>query len=150
MKKFWKKYKGWVIAALAVCAFVALSFLVEGNKPEEGESSSNVSEWVEAVKEDQYIITVIALSYCSHCKDYKPVITSIANEQGIPIYWFEIDTVSEEEANIISSTYEFSEYEGASPYTAITKKGEVVAQYSLGYMDKDAATNFLKTNGVIE
>ncbi len=150
MKKFWKKYKVLVIVALLVVAFVALSFLVEGNKPAAKEPSSSVSEWVEAVKEDKNVITVIALSYCSHCKDYKPVITEIATKYSIPLYWFEIDTVSEADANTISSTYAFSEYEGASPYTAITKKGAVIAQYANGYMSNEQALSFLKDNGVIK
>lgn len=150
MKNFWKKYKVIIIVILAIAAFVGLSFLAEGSKPAIEEPSADLNAWVESVESDEYVITVIGLSYCGHCKEYKPVVTEIASEYSIPFYYFDIDTVTQDEASLISSSYAFTEYEGASPYTAITKNGEVVAQYAQGYMDKETTIQFLKDCGAIK
>lgn len=150
MKKFWKKYKVIVILAIAVAAFIGLSFLSESKAPTLESSNQNVSEWSAAVDGDKYVITVIALSYCSACKEYNPIITALAEEYSIPIYWFEIDTLNQEDATIVSSKYAFTEYEGASPYTVITKKGEVISQYAQGYMNKENTLSFLKNSGAVK
>ncbi len=150
MKKFWGKYKILIIVVLAIGAFITLSILTESSKPAEStEVSEDILSWKEGVDSSQYAITVIGLSYCSHCANYKPIISEIAEEYSLPLYWFEIDELSTADSSTLTGTYNFSEYDGASPYTAITSKGEVIGQ-TVGEMDEETTLDFLRTNGVIE
>lgn len=151
MKKFWEKYKILIIVVLAVAAFIGLSIFSEAKSTpkESGEISEGILSWKEGVESEEYAITVISLSYCPHCKNYKPIISEIAEEYSLPLYWFDIDELSKVDSSSLTDTYNFSKYDGSSPYTAITSKGEVVNQ-TVGEMDKEATLDFLRTNGVIE
>ena len=147
MKKFWEKYKVLIIIIVAVCAFVSLSLLSE--KRVETTKMGDIAVWAEEAPASDFAITIIALSYCDHCKEFNPIITEVAKEYSIPIYWFEYDLLDAEGQNTLVSTFDFTEYEGASPYMAITKKNEVVAQ-NVGKLGKEATIEFLKTNNIIK
>ena len=150
MSKFFKKYKGLLIVIVAVLAFVALSILTEAaNKQQTTEAYKDVTSWADNLKDEEYAVTVIALTYCSHCHNFNPVITKIANDYAIPLYWFEIDDLTEEESAIVTDTYKFDEYTGSSPYIAVTHKGEVVSEH-VGEMTKSATIKFLKEAGAIK
>ncbi len=123
--------------------FMALIDVKEGNK------KATMDEWVEVTKEDKYVITVISLSYCDFCANYKPIIEQIAEENDIKLFWFNIDKMKETDSSILVTTYKFNEhgYEGASPYTAITKNAQFVAD-KVGGMSSDDLKLFLKENGI--
>lgn len=149
MKKFWEKYRVLIFIIVGVAAFVGLSLLVENVGKEEEIIPDDVIAWQSEVPEQEYAITVIALSTCEHCANYKPVITAIATEHSIPLYWFEVDLYGDEASELIKTTFDFSEYTVYSPYTAITNYGEVVAQTTGGMEEADAIT-FLKDAGAIK
>lgn len=106
-----------------------------------------LEEWVSATSKNEYTITVIGLSYCSHCKNYLPVITKFANDNNIKLFWFDIDELSDSDADILSSRYDFSEYDGASPYTAVMKNSEVLLQH-VGEMSTSEVDAFFKKLGL--
>ncbi len=149
MKKFWNKYKGLVLVLIALIAFVLLSFLGEGKEEVIETPAADITSWQEGVNKDEYALTIIALSYCGACQNYQPVITRIASENNIPLFWFEIDELAEADATALTNTYDFSEYTGTSPYTAITKNGEVIAQ-TVGYASEEGTMEFLRTNGLVD
>lgn len=150
MKNFWNKYKILIIIVMALGAFITLSVLSESITTQDPqEVVDSLDTWKEAVDTKDFAITVIGLTTCSHCKNYKPVISSIAEQYSLSLYWFDIDALSNQNASILSGTYDFTEYDGSSPYTAITSKGEVVDQ-TVGEMDEEATLKFLRDNGVIE
>ena len=151
MKSFFKKYKGLILVLLVVCCFVALSFIGEGRETKANVESvfySDVEKWAEDVVSNKNVVTVIALSYCSHCKEYKPVLEQIAVENNLTVYWFEADLIEEKDYQTITSTVDFNEYTGASPYTAISNSGNVLAQ-TVGYANEEAAYSFFIENGLI-
>ncbi len=147
MKKFWDKYKVLIIIVLAVLAFVALSFLSENKEP--AQVSENITTWKEIINSDEYVITVIGLTYCPACKSYHPIISDIAEEYSLPLYWFDIDEMSNDDSSQLTNTYNFSQYTGSSPYTVITSGGEVIDEV-VGAMDEEETLEFLRTNGVID
>ena len=148
-KKEYAKNAG-VGALVATCiwAFLGLTLLIDTKGKDKVESTdyqiynADINEWVEATKSDEPVITVIGLTYCQFCKKYNPVINKIAKEKGIKLYWFDADNYF----STLTSTYELS-YEGSSPYTLVTKNGEVVGEHVEGYMEENETNSFLSELG---
>lgn len=150
---WWKRNRSTIIILGAVLLLVLMSMLIEGNEKSKeidySSLSADVQQWVEDTSSEQYVVTVIALSYCGYCEQYKPVITQIANDNGLKLYWFEIDTMSDEDANVLQTTYELEQYSGSSPYSLVTYGGEFVSDV-VGYMEKADTETFLKGAGAIK
>ena len=130
-----------------------VAFTILKEKSEKTDTNLNISDdissWVADSKTDQSVVAVIALSTCHYCAQYKPIITEIAEENSLKLYWFEIDTLNEADSSALTSTYSLTQYSGSSPYTFITKNGEFINDV-VGYMPKEDTLTFLKDNGVIE
>lgn len=152
-KKEYAKNAG-VGALVATCiwAFLGLTLLIDTKGKDKVESTdyqiynADINEWIEATKSDEPVITVIGLTYCQFCKKYNPVINKIAKEKGIKLYWFDADNYGEDNFSTLTSTYELS-YEGSSPYTLVTKNGEVVGEHVEGYMEENETNSFLSELG---
>lgn len=154
-KKDYAKNAG-VGALVSTCiwAFLGLTLLIDvkGNDIEIVESSyqiynADINEWVEATKSEDTVITVIGLTYCQYCQKYNPIINKIAEDKEYKLYWFDADNYDEESLNTLTSTYEIS-YEGSSPYTLVTKGGEVIGEHVEGYMDENDTKSFLSNLGL--
>ena len=140
-------FKWVLIGTLGV--LLALVCFISVNEPPAVDPTERMSSWLTDTKEDQYVVTVISLTTCPHCKNYNPVISGIANEENIKLYWFDIDNMDNSSSSILTDTYTLENYTGASPYTFITKNGEFIADV-VGGMGEEDTRAFLKQNGVIE
>lgn len=150
---FWSNNKGLIIFLGILALLIALTFLIEGDETTKKEIDystlgSDIQEWYTDTQSNNYTLTVIALSYCGYCAQYKPIITQIANDEGLKLYWFEMDTMSSEDANALQNTYTLEQYSGSSPYTAIIYGGKFVTD-TVGYMDESSTNTFLKEAGAI-
>lgn len=143
MKKFWKKYKGIIFIILSVLAFVLLSILVEVSRYQK------IDKFKEGFVKDEYAVTVIALTSCSHCHNFSPVIKKLSKKYDLPLYWINIDAISNKDKDYMYGLFEPHGYEGASPYIAISNKGKVISNHT-GEMDEESTISFLKNAGVIE
>lgn len=160
MKKFWNKYKGTIIVIVLLVLFVLLSVLTEsGNKKsskddiELSKLTEETKAWVDATESDEYIVTVLAQTTCSHCIKYKPVIEDLQNEYGFKLYWYEVDEVyntegRSEDYEAIIGYYDLKDYTG-TPHTYITRNGELLVENSGAITDKESLKEFLITNKVI-
>ncbi len=97
---------------------------------------SNVDDWVKATKKEKIVVTVLALSYCHYCELYKPIITEYAEDNGYDLYWFEVDTMSDSDYLLLTSTFEENSYDESSSYTFVTYNNEFLGDY-LGYYSKE-------------
>ncbi len=145
MKKIFEKYKGIIIVALAVLVFVLLSVLIESSR----KSETKLDDFKENFAKDEYAVTVIALTYCSHCHNFRPIIKNISKEYKLPLYWFDIDALSKDDSDYLYETFEPYGYSGSSPYIAISNKGKVIDTHT-GEMDKEMTLTFLKEAGAIK
>jgi len=109
----------------------------------------NISDWEKDVKSGNTVVTVIGASYCEHCQEYKPVIKALANKNRINLYFYEIDTLSEEDQDKLQHTFELQNYEGRVPYTFIMKDGKFVNSTE-GFQSKEDTVAFLLENGIIK
>lgn len=146
MKKFLSKYGVVVGVVLALGLFLVLSVLIKEEPIKE--MSSNMEEWLADTASDEYVVTVIAQTTCSHCINFKPVMQKANNEYEFKLYWLEADELTNNDYNTLTGTYDLDEYSG-TPYTFITKNGEVLDHLS-GERDYDTLIEFLEENNVIE
>ena len=148
MKNLFLKYKVAIIVVVLIVLFVLLSLLIEDNS-KNIEMKSNLQEWLVDTKKDEYVVTVLAQTTCSHCIAFKPVMQKVLNENDFNVYWFEVNNFQQQDYQTLIGTYDLTEYEG-TPYTFITKNGELVAYYSRGAMQEYTLIEFLRENKVIE
>ncbi len=159
----WKKNRkadaknagGGALVSLILWAFVSLSFLIDYKEPTPSNGGSNTIKevdtkgttdemlaWYSDVSNGDEVITIIALSYCSYCKAYKPIITQIAEDEDIALYWFEIDTLSDEDQAVLTGAFDLEKYEGSSPYTFVVKDRAFLGD-TVGYMEEENTREFL-------
>lgn len=150
MKKFWAKYKVIILVLVGILAFVGLSIFTErATKEQTTEAQIDVTALTSSIPNDEYSVVVIGLTYCSHCHNFNPVITKVSKDYNLPLYWFDYDALSDADAETLRNAFSDHGYEGASPYIAVMKKGEVVSTH-VGEMGKDATITFLKEAEVIK
>lgn len=146
MKKFLSKY-GVVIGIVVLLAlFILLSVLVKETPSKE--MSADIESWLTDTASDEYVVTVIAQTTCSHCINFKPVMTKANNKNDFKLYWFEANQLTSSDYSTLKDTYELDSYQG-TPYTFVTKGGEVL-DYISGETDYDSLIEFLQKNNVIE
>ena len=93
---------------------------------------------------DSFILC-ISRTTCSHCNDYKPKLNEVAKENGITIYYIDVDKYDEEEfSNLIS-------FDGSTPTTIFVKNGEeeTTSNRINGDVTKSKIIEKLKSNGFI-
>ena len=112
----------------------------------------NVDDWYNDIMNKKEVLTVYGASYCSHCQEYYPVISKIANKYNINLYFFEVDTLNKENSEAydkLMNSFEISDYDGSVPFTYIMRDGQYVTS-TTGFANRDLTMNFLKENKVIE
>lgn len=152
-----KKNKSLIVTLsiiIGVVAFFALSFMIPNNSGgqqgnyELSTKDATVDEWLEDTKNDQYIVTVIGSTSCPHCQKYKPVISKLSNKYNFKAYFFEGDTLEEEEYDKLVGAYEEFDFEYI-PFTAITKNGKVIITQT-GFESEKNIKEFLEEYSVIK
>lgn len=140
MKKIFKKYKVAIIIVLSIIGFITLLILIDICK---------LYNFKKNFKNDEYAVTVIALTTCPHCKNFQPIIKKISKEYELPLYWIEFDTLSSKDRKYLNEIFVDNGYEGYSPYIAVSNKGKVIDNHT-GELDKETTLNFLKNAGAIK
>lgn len=136
----------WLKALLVVVGFVAVVFMSLFFESKNSALTEEVQAWADMTKTDEYVTTVIAQSWCSHCEAIKPIIEKIQEKYGILVYWFDVDTMSEADRNEITTVYPTT-YNG-TPHIFITKSGKLVSEYPGEGTEKEYV-KWLTENGVI-
>ena len=108
----------------------------------------NIDEWYNDVKSNNTVVTVIGASYCSHCQEYKPYITSLAKKKNINLYFYEIDTMKEADVNKLENSFDLAGYSGSVPFTVIFKDGKALATHE-GFESNVMLYDFFKKNGIV-
>lgn len=118
------------------------------NEDETINLSDEVKSWLDDTKKNEYIVTVLAQTWCSHCNNYKPTITELYDEYKFKYYWFDLNTLTKTDYNIITNTYELNNFKG-TPYTFVIKNEEFIS-FNSGNRSKEDTLNYLKESNVIK
>lgn len=142
-----KKKTPLIIAIVGIVLFILLGVMIRNNNGSNVEKT--VSDWTKDVTLGKKVLTVMGLTTCSHCQEYKPVITSLAKKYGINFYFFETDTLTKEELEVLSNTYDLVDFKSQVPFTFIVNNNAYVTGKT-GYSDRDDILEFLKENDLIK
>lgn len=130
--------------------FFGLSFLIHTNgEPKVEPEIVKVSDWHADYEAGKTIVTVLASSTCPHCQNLKPVITASSEKNGFKLYFFEGDTLNDDDYNVLTSTIELDGYEGYVPYTFVINNKKFMGSHT-GEMDDSELTEFLKQTKVLK
>ena len=131
---------------LGVCVYAVIMLYIATHSTDY--LNRDLERWQRDVRAGNTVVTVIGASYCEHCQEYKPVITALANKHHIDLYFYEIDTLSEEDSNTLTSSFETT-FEGRVPYTFIMSDGLFIDSYE-GYQSQAEISAFLLQYGIIK
>ncbi len=146
IKKFWNKYKLPIIIVVLLGVFVVLSTLI-GDKIEKDE----VDDWIEETKKEQYVVTLLSQTTCSHCTQFKPVVNEVVQEYGDNFMFkiFEIDTITNIAVrNKLIYAYDIK-FEG-TPHLFVTYDGKLLGEFEDVERTKENLVEFLRSKGVIK
>ena len=106
-----------------------------------------LKSWKDDINSGREVVTVIASSGCPHCKEYKPVITDIANKYNIKLYFFEVDSLVESDKDILTNinSDEF-DYSGSVPYTFVIRNNEYIGD-TVGFVSSGSTIYYLNKFG---
>ena len=144
-----KKYIGLIIGVVIIVLGIVV---ISMNSKIPNYKERNVDDWYNDIMNKKEVLTVYGASYCSHCQEYYPVISKIANKYNINLYFFEVDTLNKENSEAydkLMNSFEISEYDGSVPFTYIMRDGQYVIS-TTGFANRELTRNFLIENKVIE
>lgn len=85
-------------------------------------------EYQTKIENKDSFILVLAQTTCSHCKVYKKYLNEIIKEYDVDIYLLNVDKITKEEENILTSLFTFSD--GIStPTTIFVENGIETSSY---------------------
>ena len=94
---------------------------------------------------DERFVLLLGRPDCSHCVAFKPIITKVANDKNIDVYYLNVDTI--ETLEDWESIWGLVEQEG-TPTVAVIEKQKLVLS-SAGELTEDQLIEFFEKAGVL-
>ena len=95
------------------------------------------------VDNNDAFIVVIERAGCSYCIQYMPIVEEVANEEKIPVYYIDTDTLSSEEFDELGSTNNYLKKNKWGTPTTLFMLGDRVLDSIPGYVEKTELIKFL-------
>ena len=147
-----KRIKNIIITVAVILVFGLVFFISQ--KQEEKLNKQSTNNYFHEITVDQYnellskgtkIVLLLGRPGCSHCVAFKPVITSVANNKEIDVYYLNTDTIETLEA--WDSIWGLVEQEG-TPTVAVIENNKLVKS-TAGEMTSEELIRFLSEAGVL-
>ena len=147
MRCIMKKNKKLVIISIVafIILFVVFIIMTSSGTMEE----QTIENWDKKTTNGYPVVTIIGSTKCSHCQEYKPVITALAKKYKFKLFFFEVNEMEEEETEILYNKYELENYDGHIPYTYIVNNNKFISDKT-GFASREDTIEFLKQNGIIK
>lgn len=147
-----KRIKNIIITVAVILVFGLVFFISQ--KQEEKLNKQSTNNYFHEITVDQYnellskgtkIVLLLGRPGCSHCVAFKPVITSVANNKEIDVYYLNTDTIETLEA--WDSIWGLVEQEG-TPTVAVIENNKLVKS-TAGEMTSEELIRFLSEAGAL-
>jgi len=109
----------------------------------------NFEEYSTFVENNEAFIVIIERAGCSYCIQYMPIVSDVANEKNIPIYYIDTDTLSSEELNELSTTNSYLKKNNWGTPTTLFMLGDRVLDSLPGYVEKETLLEFIDGKVVV-
>ena len=147
-----KRIKNILIAVgvLFVCAFVFIVSIKQEEKINQEAAKTKFHEITidklnQKLNSDERFVLLLGRPDCSHCVAFKPIITKVANEKSVDVYYLNVDTI--ETLEDWESIWDLVEQEG-TPTVAVIEKQQLISS-NAGEMTEDQLIEFLEEAGVL-
>lgn len=149
-----------VVLVLLVAVVLVIALILTGEKKldielpialegEAGFTEITYSEYAEKLDMEEPFVVVIKRDGCGYCDMYEPVVTEVANEYGLPIYYINLSNLNGDEQKALSSSNSYLRKNQWGTPTTLFMYGKTVVDSIGGYVEKDALVDFVKENFVI-
>lgn len=136
------------IISACIWLFFGLSLMITSTaEPARVYKTYSINDWYTDIMKEEPVVTVIGSTDCPHCQEYKPVIYDLAEQKGFNFYFFELESLSQDDITILTTTVELESFDGSVPYTFITKDGEFLVD-TVGFMNESILETFLIENNI--
>lgn len=149
------KKSDFILIGVVILIIVAAMFSTKGTKAydevkyplalngDAGLHQITYNEYKSFVEKDEAFIVIIERAGCSYCVQYMPIVTDVANEKKIPIYYIDTDTLTSDEFNELSTTNNYLKRNNWGTPTTLFMLGDRVLDSIGGYVDKDTVLSFI-------
>ena len=135
---------GGIIGLVAFALIVGLTIyaFVKDAKTDSYMEEITYSDFKDKVNSKKKSVIMVGRDNCSHCVNFKPVLTKVAEEYDFTAYY--INTNEIENQSDFDALWEFLGAEG-TPTTAVVQDGKLIAMHE-GEMTRSDLIAFLKAN----
>lgn len=107
---------------------------------EAGLHELNYSEYQEKIDNDESFVVILESATCSHCVAFMPVAEKFANDNGLPMYYVDLNTFTSDEVNKFekSNTYLKKANGRWGTPTTMVLAGKETVSYIEGETDADS------------
>ena len=103
------------------------------------------SQFTDLVAKEDKSIVLVGRPTCSHCVAFKPIITKVANDYEVEVYYLNTDEITNE--TDFNNLWDFIEASG-TPTTVIVGNDKLISSRE-GELPREELVNWLGENGVI-
>ena len=152
-----------LILVLLVVVLLVMALVLTGEKKEKlnielpialageaGFTEITYSEYEEKLNTEAPFVVVIVRDGCSFCDDYKPVVSEVADEYNLPIYFINLSNLTSEENSALSSSNSYLKKEQWGTPTTLFMYGDTVVDSIGGFVEKEQFVEFAKENFVVD
>lgn len=136
-----------IILVLSIIILAAIILLITINNKKNFFSEIKYAEIIQKVNNKDSFTLCFTQTSCGHCAAFKPKLEKIANDYKTPIYYIEIDLLTDKEQSELEKYFQFSD----TPTTTFIINGEekTIANRISGNVSSDKVIKKLKTLGLI-
>lgn len=156
-----EKIQGIIIAILSVIIVFGVAYFASELKYCKNDTEEKIvelpqigiTEYTTLLNDSEASIVYVARPTCYYCQQQEPIVKELVSKYDLVFHYLNTDKLSSKEMDILykSDTSLFGKdgSEFGTPTTLVVKNGKVVDSL-VGLTQKDAFTEFLKTNGFIK
>ena len=117
---------------------------------EAGFTEITYDQYEEKVNNEESLVVIIVRDSCGYCEMNEPIVSEVANEYKLPIYYINLTNLSDEEIDLLSTTNAYLKKNDWGTPTTLFMYGAHVVDSISGYVEKDALVDFVKENFKVE
>jgi len=152
-----------IILVLLVVVVLIIALVLTGEKKPElnielpialageaGFTEITYSEYEEKLNTEAPFVVVIVRDGCDWCNEYKPIMTEVADEYSLPIYYINLSNLTSEESSALSTSNSYLKKEQWGTPTTLFLYGDTVVDSIGGYVDKETFVEFATENFIVD
>ena len=156
------RQKDIILVLLVVVLLVVGLILTSNKKPkldielpialngDAGYTEITYDQYNEKLNSEEAFLVVIVRDGCGYCEMYEPIVTEVADEYKLPIFYINLAHLTDEEKDSLSQSNSYLKRNKWGTPTTLFMYGSNVVDSISGYVEKDTFISFVKENFKVE